>query len=275
MSMQIESGYVKANGIRIYFETVADAQVLFISGSGADLRNKPNQFDSPLAELGLLAYDQRGLGQTEQPAGEYSMAQYADDAAGLLDALGLDSIAVVGVSFGGMVAQEFALRHPQRIKKLVLACTSSGGKGGASYPLHELQGMAPRERAVTHLRIADLRHTDEWIAANPSEWERRIELTMGARRTDSASRGATQQLEARRYHDTFDRLQALRVPVLLVGGRYDGIAPPSNLEAMHREIPGSELGFFEGGHMFLIQDKHAYPHICAWLRNNGAGSCDD
>ena len=77
------------------------------------------------------------------------------------------------------------------------------------------------------------------------------------------------QLQARRHHDTFDRLPDLRMPVLLAGGRYDGIAPVANMQQIQQQIQGSELQLFEGGHMFLIQDKSAYPAIIAWLRAHG------
>jgi 3-oxoadipate enol-lactonase len=261
---------LQANGIEIYFERGGEGPpLLFISGSGGDLRNKPNQFDSPLAAaFELLCYDQRGLGQTEKPPGAYCMADYADDAAGLLDALGIEQIPVIGVSFGGMVAQEFALRHGDRISAMVLACTSAGGSGGASYPLHELQSLPPQERAAAHLKVADLRHTDEWIAANPEAWQKRLALSMGAFREDRDETGAQKQLEARRYHDTFERLPELKMPVLLAGGEYDGIAPVSNMQQLNLQIPGSELQLFEGGHMFLIQDKKAYPAIIDWLRKS-------
>ncbi len=262
---------LQANGIEIYYETGGSgAPLLFISGSGSDLRNKPNQFDSPLARsFELLCYDQRGLGRTENPPGDYTMADYADDAAGLLDALSIDRIPVIGVSFGGMVAQEFALRHSDRISALVLACTSAGGAGGASYPLHELQSLAPEARAAAHLKVADLRHTDAWIADNPEAWQKRLAISMAATRADRDENGAMKQLQARRYHDTYDRLPNLRMPVLLAGGRYDGIAPVANMQQIQQQIQGSELQLFDGGHMFLIQDKSAYPAIIEWLRAHG------
>ena len=243
--------------------------VLFISGSGGDLRNKPNQFDSPLAAaFQLLCYDQRGLGQSAKPDGRYTMADYADDAAALLDALEIERIAVIGVSFGGMVAQEFVLRHPDRVTAMVLACTSSGGAGAPSYPLHELQDLPPLERAIAQLRVADLRHTDQWIEENPAAWQKRVQLSLAGQRSDRDETGARQQLQARQGHDTFDRLQRLKMPVLLAGGEFDGIAPVKNMQALHAEIAGSELRFFAGGHMFLIQDKSAYGHIIQWLQDN-------
>ena len=82
----------------------------------------------------VVAHDQRGLGRSSIPAGPYTMAQYAADALGLLDAVGWSTCRVVGVSFGGMVAQELAVTAPERVERLALMCTSPGGAGGSSYP---------------------------------------------------------------------------------------------------------------------------------------------
>ena len=256
------------NGIEVYFEIGgAGPQLLFISGSGSDLRNRPNQFDSLLAEhFELVCYDQRGLGQTTNPDGPFTMAEYADDAAALLDHLGIDQIPVVGVSFGGMVGQEFAIRHPDRVSALVLACTSSGGEGGSSYPLHEIEALPAEERAATHLRVADTRHTDDWIQANPEAWQKRLAISMVGRREDRDQDGAGKQLQARRFHNTYDRLAGIRAPTLLAGGEFDGVAPPDNMRAIQGQIEGAELQFFNGGHMFLVQDKSAYPFIIEWVK---------
>ena len=164
--------------VEIHYETggVATApRVLYITGTGGDLRVHPGPLDSPLAsQFSLLAYDQRGLGQSSVPPGPYTMAEYADDAAALLDRLGWAGAAVMGVSFGGMVAQELALRHPGVVTRLVLACTSSGGPGGASYPLHELAALPPEERIVRQIELSDRRMDGAWRAAHPTEWERAL-----------------------------------------------------------------------------------------------------
>ena len=201
------------------------------------------------------------------------MADYGEDAAGLLDAMGWERCAVVGVSFGGMVAQELAVRHPHRVTRMVLCCTSSGGEGGASYPLHELEAMPPDERAVLSMELGDTRRDAAWRAANPDAMEGilRMQQAAGAvgedQERDEPGRveGFRRQLEARRGHDVWDRLPALEMPVLVCGGRYDGIAPPANQEALARRIPRARLEMFEGGHLFIVQDRAAFPRMIEFL----------
>jgi len=261
---------INANGIDLYYEIAgAGPRMMFISGTNGDLRNRPNVFDGPLPRsFEVLAFDQRGLGQSAKPETDYRMADYADDAAGLLEALAWGPVPVMGVSFGGMVAQEFALRHASMVSRLVLACTSAGGAGRASYPLQELEALGDRERAERHLELSDVRRDEHWRAAHPEKWESLVELALAARRPDRDLAGAARQLAARAGHDTFDRLAELELPVLLAGGRFDGVAPMVNMEALASRINGSELQFFDGGHLFLVQDKSAYPHIIQWLRDD-------
>ncbi len=249
------------------------AQVLFISGTGGDLRVRPNVFDGPLPGTHqVLSYDQRGLGQSGKPATDYKMADYAADAAALLDHLGWPAVPVVGVSFGGMVAQELALRYPDKVKSLALCCTSSGGAGGASFPLHELSDLTPLERAEQHLSVADIRQDATWQRQNPERWQRLLGLAMNAQREDRDEAGAARQLAARALHDTWDRLPQLAMPVCIFAGRHDGIAPLANQQALLEQIAGAKLLTFDGGHLFLAQDKTAYPALVEWLQQ---GACID
>jgi 3-oxoadipate enol-lactonase len=263
--------FVAVRNIEIYYEMKgAGLRLLSISGTGGDLRRPPGIFDMPIAEhFQLLAYDQRGLGQTSRPDLPYSMADYAEDASGLLDAVGWDRAPVMGVSFGGMVAQELALRHPQRVERLVLACTSSGGAGGASYPLHAIADLPLEERARRLLLLSDTRLDAAWQTAHPEEFHDMVNQMVARLRVGADEpghrEGARRQLEARAFHDTYERLRALRMPVFICGGRYDGIAPPANLEAMNTKIPGARLELFEGGHHFLLQDPRAFERIIAFL----------
>ena len=80
--------------------------------------------------------------------------------------------------------------------------------------------------------------------------------------------GAWRQLEARRNHDTYDRLPALYCPTLVCGGKYDGLATPDNLKMLAEKLPKARLEFFEGGHSFLLQDGKAFPRIVEYLRDD-------
>jgi 3-oxoadipate enol-lactonase len=139
--------YTSTLDIRIHYQRQGKGcAVLFIGGVGGDLRSKPNVFDSHLAEsFDILCFDQRGTGLTDKPDVTYTMAQYAQDAEAVMDAVGWDSAHVVGVSFGGMVAQELVLKSPQRVQSLVLCCSTAGGAVGSSYPIHELSSLSPAE----------------------------------------------------------------------------------------------------------------------------------
>jgi 3-oxoadipate enol-lactonase len=256
--------------IDVYYERAGGGDpLLFISGTGGDLRVKPNIFDSPLArEFDLVAYDQRGLGRTSKPDVAYTMADYADDAAALMDALGWPRAKVVGVSFGGMVAQELALRHPDKAERLVLACTSPGGAGGASYPFHEIQHLTGEARPKHLIPVSDTRRDAAWAAANPETYAQLVALGSADPFAGEPGRemGARRQLEARAGHDTWDRLYQIRCPVFLAAGRYDGVALPETQERMAGRIRGAELRFFEGGHLFMIQDRAATPAIIEFLK---------
>ncbi len=261
--------------IEIYYERQGSGgegpPLLFISGTGGDLRNKPNIFDGPLAKaFDLLAYDQRGLGQTSKPDQPYSMAGYADDAAALMDHIGWDQANVVGVSFGGMVAQELVLRHPAKVRRLVLACTSPGGAGGASFPFHEIDHMDRETRSRHMMPISDTRRDAAWAAGHAEFYEQLVALGAADPYADEPGHavGARRQLEARAAHDTWDRLPDIHCPVLVAGGKYDGIALPETQQRMATRIPGAELAMFEGGHLFMIQDRAAVPAMQAFINRD-------
>lgn len=263
--------YAQLNGLDLYYERSGEGpRLLFISGTGGDLRVQPNVFASPLAKMfDLLAYDQRGLGRTDKPELPYTMAEYADDAAALLGHVGWDDALVFGVSFGGMVAQELALRHPRRVRKLVLACTSPGGAGGASYPIHEIEHLRGEPRARLLVSIGDTRRDEAWAAAHPEDYASLLKLAAAEPFADEPGRaaGARRQLEARKDHDTWERLPQIACPVLIAAGRYDGIALPETQQRMAGRIPSAELQWFEGGHLFMLQDRAALPAIIAFLNH--------
>ncbi|MCJ7608877.1 alpha/beta hydrolase [Candidatus Bathyarchaeota archaeon] len=132
-----------------------------------------------------------------------------------------------------MVAQELVIRHPEKIRRLVLACTSSGGAGGSSYPIHELQNLPVRERAQRQMELADKRQDRQWQDANQGQWESMISDSIASLAVYSDEPeheiGQRRQLEARKTFDTYDRLPQLKMPVYICGGLFDDIAPPDNL----------------------------------------------
>jgi pimeloyl-ACP methyl ester carboxylesterase len=131
-------------------------RLLVLNGSGATRASSRPLLDTLSRSFTIAVHDQRGLGRTGlgRTSGDFSMADYARDGRALLDHLEWPEAAVFGISFGGMVAQEFAVTWPERITRLCLLCTSSGGAGGSSYPLHELASLSPTERADVSSRIS-------------------------------------------------------------------------------------------------------------------------
>jgi len=262
--------FLTVNGLRLWCERAGEGPpLLLISGTGGDLRRKPSALDGPLVRyFDVAAYDQRGLGQSDKPDGPYSMADYAADAVGVMDALGWETARVVGISFGGMVAQELAVTWPDRVGRLVLCCTSPGGAGGASYPLHTLMDMTPEDRARRMIPISNRRHDTAWRAANPEVYEAMVAFSATDPYADEPRHalGARLQLEARAGHDVWDRLPAITAPTLICAGRHDDLARPETQEKMAGRIPGARLAFFEGGHLFLLEDRAAFATIIDFLK---------
>lgn len=242
--------------------------LLLIGGTGGDLRRPETQFSGPLPRhFDLLTYDQRGLGQSWKGDAPFTMADYADDAARLMDALGWADALVVGISFGGMVAQELVLRHPGKVRRLVLCCTAAGGAGGSSFAYHALPKMPPAELAALKVKISDVRRDADWIEANPGTWQMLTAMAMADPFRDETGHveGAARQIAARAHHDSWERLPAIACPVMVMGGRYDGIAEPDVVQALAGRIPGATLRFFEGGHLFMLEDRSAFPAMEEFL----------
>ena len=196
------------------------------------------------------------------------MSNLAEDALVLVDHLGWDHFLLAGISFGGMVAQEIAVRAPYRVDRLALLCTSAGGAGGSSFPLHTLADMSPAERAKVSAEILDTRFTPEWLASHDDD--RAIAGLMAQHfardKPEDVIRGETLQLAARRRHDVYDRLPGITCPTFVASGRYDGIAPPANGAAIAARIPNATQRLFEGGHIFFLQDPEAFPAVIAFLK---------
>jgi pimeloyl-ACP methyl ester carboxylesterase len=259
---------VLVNGIDLYYERFGSGPpLLFFNGSGTTIETTRPLFEPFGSRFDVAVHDQRGLGRSAIPEPPYEVADYAADGAALLDHLGWDTARIVGVSFGGMVAQEFAVTWPERVERLALLCTSPGGPNASSYPLHELDDLPDDERAVASMRILDSRFDAQWLADHPTD--RMLVEGLAARRSAvldaEHQRGAAAQLDARSRHDVVDRLGRITCPTFVAAGRYDGIAPKANSEIIVSRIPNAELHVYEGGHVFFIQDHDAIPQVLDFL----------
>jgi 3-oxoadipate enol-lactonase len=258
---------IQANGIQLYYETSGHRpKLFFIGGTGGDLRHRPGFLESPLAKnFTVLTYDQRGQGRSAKPDQPYSMADYADDAAGLIKALDWGPCPVVGFSFGSMVGLELVLKHPELCSCLALMCGPSGGEGGSAYPLHEVWQLPVEQRAARLLELSDIRRDQAWKKANAKQWQTLLDDTMSRLRlgeeTPESIMGARRQLEARKHHDTWQRLPQIKSPVLVLAGKYDGVAPLEVMQNLAGHIPGAEFEVFEGGHYFFQQDPRTFEVI--------------
>ena len=259
---------IGANGISIYYERSGSGPpLLYCNGSGTTIETSRLIFDPFTKDFDFVVHDARGLGRTEIPSPPYTMADYAADAAALADHLGWSTFRLVGISFGGMVAQEIAVTWPERVERLALLCTSAGGEAGSSYPLHELAVLPPEEAIARGALLLDTRFTPTWLAEHPND-QALVDLLaqrQAAPTTEEQQRGIAAQMGARAGHDVSGRLGRITCPTFVAAGRFDGIAPPPNSEAIVARIPGSELHLYDGGHAFMAQDPTAFPEILTFL----------
>jgi 3-oxoadipate enol-lactonase len=256
------------NSLSINYQIIGSGpRVLFFNGSGGSIEGSQLLVNAFAKTCQVLVHDQRGLGKTSVLDGPYSMSDYAQDAAALLDHVGWQTTNIIGLSFGGMVAQEFAVTFPDRVDRLVLMCTSAGGSAGSSYPLHQLAQLPTTERNKALRLLTDTRFTDDWLASHPLDAEimRFQEDRPNSEKTAHQIEGERLQLEARMGHDVVDRLHLVSAPTLITAGRFDGIAPLANSQAIAERIPNSTLNVYEGGHPFLSQDRQAMRDIRTFL----------
>ena len=257
-----------SRGAELFWETVGSGpRLLFCNGSVMTVDS-----GRPLLELAgqgfeLLRWDYRGLGRSARVTDPYTMADLAADAVAVLDDAGWETCSVLGLSFGGMVAQEFAVTHPERVQRLALACTSAGGAGGSSYPLERLAELDGDERIATWRELFDERWDERWLAEHATDMTlAQLAAADRDREDPDGAEGRRLQMRARAGFDAFERLGAIGSPALVGYGRHDGIAPPANSAAIASRIRGSELRGYEGGHLFLVQDPAAMPDFRAFLQ---------
>ena len=265
--------YYEVHGPTVLPEDQADS-LLLIMGLGANTTSWEMQIPAFSREYRTVAFDNRGSGRSDKPQSPYTIPQMADDAAALLDHLGISSAHVFGMSMGGMIAQEMALRHPQRVGVLVLGGTMAGGPNAVMAGPQLIQQWAstallPLEQAIENgLRFL---YSEEFIARNHERLVRRaLDLAYLQPPLDAVQR----QVMAVLQFNTFQRLADVTSPTLVISGTADQIVPPENSRILAERIPGAQLIELEGaGHGFLAEKaEETNSTVLAFLRRQGGGS---
>jgi 3-oxoadipate enol-lactonase len=216
-----------ADGISIYYEVHgAGDPLLLIGGLGSDITLFGQLIPVLAAHHQVVALDNRGAGRSDKPDIRYSVAMMAGDAVAVLDALGIETADILGVSMGGKIALEIALTQPARVRRLVLVSSSAAprtGKMTLSWPMRLAQGFA------------------------------KVGLLQGKYpQPDYAFR---RQREASGEYDALSRLGSVAVPVLIAHGRQDKTTAFARAEELQAGIPDSQLAEFRGGHMFFLMSE--------------------
>jgi pimeloyl-ACP methyl ester carboxylesterase len=232
--------------------------VLLLNGTGTTIASSQVFIELLRRNADVIAFDYRGMGGSSTPPGPWTMADYAYDVRAILDGLEVSSCILLGVSFGGMVAQEFAVTFPSYVQKLALWSTSAGGIAGSSYPLHELDKLSKEELEEFTPKLADSRFSPQWLEENPKD---RALLRASEPLTGEQLHVMGLQLGARSGHDVSDRISAITSPVLVGVGKFDIMAPPENAHAIGERIKQAAVHEYEGGHLFFFQDKNALKHL--------------
>ncbi len=265
--------WLDVNGARLYADVEGSGPpLLFITG----FTISSDVFRPILPLYGrrftCARFDNRGAGRSQSRPGLTSMPQLAADAAGVLDRLGIASAHVYGLSMGGMIAQELALRFPERVRALILGGTSPGGPLAVRPTLAELGALAgAMAGGVTKAGrpwLAGALFSEAFRREHP---ERVRELLRPFRDHRPPAHGVASHWWASVYHDTVSRLGRIQAPTLVMHGERDAMAPLANARLLAERIPDAELAIVPGaGHAYpLEQPEHSLRLLTEWLDRRG------
>jgi len=244
------------NDINIYYEVHGQGEpLLLIMGYGANSRWWVSQIPVFSKEYSVIIFDNRGAGLSEKPDTPYTIPMMADDAAGLLKAIGVDAAHVFGISMGGMIAQELVLNHPEAVLSLVLGCTTAGGHNAVLADREALDFLLNHEhRQQLSLEeqgreLLQFLFTEEFIARNRNALDAFIAEIY---ENPTPLHAYRRQGEAIMSFKAYDRLPEIQAPALVMAGTADRLIPVENSRILASRIPDAELIIYENvGHGFI------------------------
>jgi pimeloyl-ACP methyl ester carboxylesterase len=245
----------RINGVELAYELRGTGSPLvMIHGAQGDQTMFTDLASRFAGNFRVLTFDQRGSGLSEKPHTAYSIGMLADDTAALMDHLGVSPAHVIGVSMGGTIAQELVLRHPAKVRSLILGCTTPGGRkavrigGGAFAAAYSTQPMSAEERGRA---LAEAAFTKGYIEQHPEIIPAMIE----ARRQRPLDPVALEQrMKAVLAHDAYDRLPEISCPTLVITGKDDALVAWQNSQLLAERIPGAKLVLLQpAGHCFWLE----------------------
>ncbi len=242
-----------------YEEHGAGFPLLLINGLGSDHVEWLHQVHVFSRRFRTIAFDNRGAGDSDSPAGPYTTARMADDAAALLSEIGVGRAHVLGASLGGMIAQELALRHAKLVDRIVLACTSPGGEGSARPSPAALAAFVRSpggDREAELRRMIPFLYTERFCLEYPGEVEAFISRRLSR---PGSPEGYAAQLAAAVGHSAWKRLGEIVALTLVIAGSGDRLVPPVNSERIAQRIPGAKLVVLPGRpHRLFAEDPDAF-----------------
>jgi 3-oxoadipate enol-lactonase len=254
---------VRVGDIEMFYQDVGEGEPLvLIMGFGGDQTAWAFQLAAFAARYRVIAFDNRGVGQSDAPDQPYTTRMMAGDALGLMDALGVDNAHVLGVSMGGMIAQELVLARPDRVRSLHLACTFARPD-----PYMLALNSAWREMRIGLGRESTLRTLGLWLFS-PTTYSERPELIEALLQNSLANPypqslvGFLRQGEAVAAHDALERLAAIRCPTLVSVAEDDILVPPRFAREIAARIPGTELRTVPAaGHGYFLERPDVFNEL--------------
>jgi len=260
---------VKVNDIQMFYEVHGEGfpLIMIMGFTGNTSWWDPRWIQTLSEKFKIIAFDNRGAGRTDISDREYSIKLFADDTAGLMDALGIPRANVLGISMGGMIAQELVLNYPEKVKKVVLCSTHCGGARSVQASEEVLRTLTADRRGVSVEEVArmtiPLFFTEDFLKNIPGVEELVIEQIS---RNPISNEAFMRQVSAIMQFDTYDRLSQIKTPTLILHGKQDILIPPENGSILGKAIPGSRLVFFEDcAHGLLEETEEVLRTILEFL----------